>query len=127
MAQSQEPLFYPKSHIALGAGDLVQVTNFRLATTNDAKKKATLRKRNAGFTLGVETSTLSFDMEIDEEGVERDYLNMIRTGETQKVRIALPGGQQRVFTGVATSETLEQPLDDALKASIEMIGGVEET
>lgn len=124
---TQEPLFFPKAHIALGAGDLQQVTNWRLAITNDGKKKATLRKRNAGFTLGVETSTLSFDMEIDEEGIERDYLAMIRTGTTQKVRCALPGGQQLMFVGIATSKTLEQPLDDALKVSIEMIGATEET
>lgn len=124
-AQSQEFLNYPKSRIALGAGDLVQVTNFTADTTNNAKVKHTLRKKAAGATTGTEETSLKFDMDVDENGIERDYLTMIKTGTTQKVRCALPGGETRLFTGIASKETIDQPLDDAMKVSIEMVGRFE--
>jgi hypothetical protein len=119
-----EFLNYPKARIALGAGDLVQVTKFNLKTTNGAKLKHTLRRRGAGKTMGVVESTLSFDLDVDEDGIERDYLDMILTGEDQTVSIKLPGGETRTFVGTATSETVDQPIDDACTVSIEMIGNV---
>lgn len=125
MPQSQEFLNYPKARIALGAGDLVQVTNFTLDTKNGAKLKHTLRKKGAGATTGVEEGSLKFDMDVDEGGIERDYFGMLQSGAKQKVRCALPGGQTRLFVGRVASETIDQPLDDACKVSIEMIGRVE--
>lgn len=115
-------LRYPKAQMSLGAGDLVQVTNFKLTTKNNAKTKHTLRRNGAGSTLGTTDAELSFDMEVDERGQEREYAEMLFSGTAQTVRIKLPGGKVVVFTGVVNTEDLDQPLDDALKVSISMNG-----
>src|SRR5262245_9886498 len=112
---------YPRGSIAFGNGDLVQVTNVKVETTNNARLKHTLRKKGAGVTLGVEETTISFDMEINEDGPEKNYLKSIKTGEIKQLRVKIPE-ETITCNGVFTKRSLELPLDDAIKATIDFIG-----
>jgi hypothetical protein len=122
---SDTMLKYPKAAIAQGAGDLVQVTNFNLDYTNNAKLKHTLRRKASGITLGVEEGTLKFDIEIDESGMERDYITFVKTGAVKQVRAKLPGGTTLVLKGAYSQFSLDQPMDDACKLSMTFICGVD--
>jgi hypothetical protein len=116
---------FPKGQIALDSGDLIQVTNVKQETTTNAKVVHTIRRKGAGATLGVEESTLSFDAVCDEDGFERDYLKMVKKGTVKQVRIKVPG-ETLNFVGVASKRSLELPLDDAIKYTIEMVGRVDD-
>jgi hypothetical protein len=122
---ADDVLNYPKAAIAMGNGDLVQVTNFNFDFTNNAKLKHTLRRKVAGVVKGNEEGTLKFDLEIDETGPERDYFNLIKTGEIKQVRAKLPGGMTLVLKGAYQQLSLDQPLDDACKMSLTFICGAD--
>lgn len=118
--------FYPKGFVAMDNGDLVQVTSVKIDTSNNAKQIHTIRRKGAGITLGVEETTVSFDAVVDEEGVERNFFRRLQSGEIRQLRIKLPG-ETRTVDGVVKDESLELPLDDAVKYSIVFIGKQEQT
>ena len=85
-----EQLIYPKAFIAQGNGDLVQVVNFSITLTNNAKQVHTLRKKGAGITLGTQESTVSFEFVIDEDGPERNYWADVMAGTIRQLRAKGP-------------------------------------
>lgn len=105
-------------------GDLVQVTNFSLTLTNNAKMKSTLRRRNAGVVVGNFEGTLSFDIEVGPTGPERDYIGLVLSGRLKQVRAKLPGGETLVLDGAYSEWAGEQPADDAFKVSLSFMCGV---
>lgn len=115
---------YPKAAIAMDNGDLVQVTNFSINANNNAKMKSTLRRRNSGVVIGNFEGQITFDMEISESGMERDYFTLVSTGRLKQVRVKLPGGLTLVCEGAYQQIQGEQPADDAFKASLTFICGV---
>ena len=122
MADAQ--LIYPVAAIAMGNGDLQQVTNFRISYKTGAKQKHTQRRRAAGIVYGLEETEVSWDFEIDEDGPERDYWGMAQKKQIKQVRAKVPG---KTFTinGGFSSVDLDAPLDDAAKGSATMIGKLE--
>ncbi len=119
---ADDQLIFPQAYLAMGNGDLVQVTNFRVGFKNGAKQMHTLRKKGAGIVLGNPETTCSFDSAIDEDGVERDHWRSAQKGEIKQLRAKLPGGKTLVVTGAYSSVDCDGPLDDAVKVSCEFIG-----
>ena len=112
---------YPRGQIAEGSGDLLDVTNIKVSTTNNAKQVHTIRKRGAGITLGVEESTVTFEMAIGEDGQERDYFNKIKKGRVQQLRVKIPG-ETLTFTGAFNTRDLEAPLDAEINMTMTFVG-----
>lgn len=116
---------YPRGRIAMDNGDLIDVTNVKHDIKNNAKQVHTLRQKGSGVTLGLEETTVSFDAVVSEDGPERDYMKAIKKGTIKQLRIKIPGETITVI-GVASSRSLELPIDDAIKYSIEFIGHTED-
>ncbi len=115
---------YPRGRITSGSGDLIDVTNIKVTTTNNAKQVHTIaQQKGAGITLGVEETTVSFDSVISEDGQERDYFTLVRTGVISQLRIKLPLETINVEGSYKTRD-FELPLDDSIKLSMEFIGAV---
>jgi hypothetical protein len=114
---------YPRAYLAMGNGDLVQVTNWNFTYTNNAKMKSTLRRQNAGVTRGNTEGTLKFDLEVPASGPERDFFALVQSGELKQIRAKLPGGAVRVLEGAFQEIAEDQPADDAFKISMTFICG----
>lgn len=116
---------YPRGYIAMGNGDLIQVTNVKIDHTNNAKQVHTIRQKGAGITLGVEETTVSFDAVVSEDGPERDYLKMLKKGEIKQIRVKIPG-ETISINGTVSQLSKELPLDAEIKFSITFIGHTED-
>lgn len=116
---------YPRGYIAMGNGDLIQVTNVKIDHTNNAKQVHTIRQKGAGITFGVEETTVSFDSVVSEEGPERDYLSMLKRGTIKQIRIKIPA-ETITIDGAVSALSKELPLDAEIKFSITFIGRTED-
>jgi hypothetical protein len=116
-----EQVLYPRGRIALDSGDLVDVTNVKFDFTNNAKQVHTLRRPGAGYTIGTQEVTVTYDAAISEEGFERDYFNMVQRGLIKQLRLKVPGKTLNV-EGVYKQVGLELPLDSEIKQSLTFIG-----
>jgi len=113
---------YPKGAIAMGNGNLLQVTNVRhVVKTSGSKVIHTLQQSARGVFKGPEESELSFDAMSDEDGFERDYLKMVKNGTIRQLRLKVPG-ETIAFEGAATERSLELAVDNGVKYSVAMIG-----
>ena len=112
---------YPRGRIAVGSGDLIDVTNIKVTTTNNAKQVHTILQKGAGVTLGVEETTVTFDSVISEDGQERDYFALVKSGRITQLRIKIPG-ETLTVEGTYKTRDFELPLDDSIKLSMEFIG-----
>lgn len=120
MAENLES--YDQAYLAQGPGDFVQVTNFNISTTVNAKVKHTLRRAAAGVVLGRGEATVSFDLIVDETGPERAFHNDMITGREVQLRAKIPGGEVLTLDGKYGNITVDAPLDDAVKYSVGFMG-----
>jgi hypothetical protein len=116
---------FSKAFIAQGNGDLVRVTDFSIKYGNDGKQVHTLREDGAGVTFAPRASSVSFNFPIGENGFERDYIKAIQDGKILQLRCKVPGKKVLTFEGAYTSISIDAPLDDAVKGSIEFVGKLE--
>lgn len=116
-------LVYPRGRITVGSGDLIDVTNIKITTTNNAKQVHTILQKGAGITLGVTETTVTFDSVISEDGQERDYFTLVQTGVISQLRIKLPL-ETITVEGTYKTRDFELPLDDSIKLSMEFVGAV---
>lgn len=123
----REQEFYPQAYLAMGNGDLVQVTNFRVAYTTGAKQVHTIRKKGAGITFGNEECTVTFDSVISEDGPERDYWKRAKRKQIGQLRAKVPGGKVLPVSGVFSAVDLDGPLDTATKCSCTFIGALSDS
>lgn len=121
MAGDTDILTYPRARVALDNGDLVDVTNVKLDSTNNAKLVHTLRRSPAGVVLGNHETTVSMDVAVSEEGLEREYLDMVRTGTVKQVRLKVPGKTLTV-EGKFSDFGIEGPVDAEIKTTLKFIG-----
>ena len=112
---------YPRGRLATGSGDLIDVTNIKVNTTNNAKQVHTILQPGAGITKGVEETTCSFDSVISEDGQERDYFFLVKSAKIGQIRIKIPG-ETMTIEGSYKTRDFELPLDDSIKLSLEFIG-----
>lgn len=122
---ANEQALYPRGRVAFGVGDLVDVTNIKIDTTNNAKQVHTIRRRGAGFTLGTEETTVTFDLVVSEHGEERDWIDAMKRGLVKQIRLKLPG-RTMTINGAVKSVSTEMPLDDAIKQNVTFIGHLED-
>jgi len=120
-----EQLIYPQAFIAMGNGDLMQVTDFTITLTNNAKQVHTLRRKGAGITLGTEETTVSFNFKLDEDGPERNYWDDVKKGTIRQLRAKGPQVSWTI-NGAYQSVDLNAPLDDATAGSATFIGRMED-
>lgn len=118
---SQDLPIFPRGTVAMGSGDLTQVTTFKIKITNGAKLKHSLRKSPSGVTFGHREVSGSFDVEVPEAGEERDYWEMVAAGTIKTLRIKIPG--RTLAVTIATSDIeMELPSDDAIKQTVSYVG-----
>lgn len=117
--------FYPRGRIALGTGDLMDVTNIKVTTTNNNKFIHTIQQANAGIYKGNEETTVTYDAVVSDRGAERDYFHMVKQGTIKQLRIKVPGETMTVV-GMYKTRSFEIPLDDAIKMSLEFIGKLQD-
>jgi hypothetical protein len=122
---SDEQEFYPRGRLATGAGDLLNITNVKLDSSNGAKQIHTIRRKGAGITLGVEEHKLSFDLVVGEQGEERDWYEQMKQGRIKQCRIKVPG-RTITINGTVSAIGLELPLDDAIKQAISVVGHMDD-
>jgi hypothetical protein len=116
-----EQVIYPRGRIALGSGDLIDVTDVKIDLTNNAKQVHTLRRPGAGYTMGTQETTVTFNVAVSEEGPERDYVEMVQKGLIKQLRIKIPGKTINV-EGVFKNVGFELPLDSEIKQSLTFVG-----
>lgn len=121
----QELKRYPRGQIAIGNGDLQQASLARFTFTNNGRLKHTLRKTPAGFVLGTREASGSFELQVDEDGPELQVFEAIRAGEIKNFRFKLPQ-ITKTIEGIFTSVDVEEPLDDAVKFTVNFIGKLKE-
>lgn len=109
----------------MDSGDLLDVTNVKIDLTNNAKQIHTIRQKGAGFTLGTEECTVSFDLVVSENGQERDWIGALKKGTVKQIRLKVPG-QTFTVNGTVKQVGIEMPLDDAIKQSVSFIGKMED-
>jgi hypothetical protein len=113
---------FPRGAIALDNGDLIQVINVKVdQKRNGTKIVHTMRQEAAGIVLGNLETNMTWEFVNPEGGAERDYYAMLRTGKTKKVRVKVPGETFAVI-GVVHGRSLELPVDDAIKGTVEFMG-----
>ena len=112
---------YPRGQIGHGPGALVEVENVKLTNTNNAKLKHTLARTPSGYTTGTREASLSFKMNIGENGPERDFWNAMDAGSVEGFRLLLPGGLTYRVTGVVNKTDFDMPLDDAVSVDVEVM------
>lgn len=112
---------YPKGRLALGNGDLLDVTNVRHRVSNNGKLVHTIARSPSGVFKGNIDTELSFDAVVSEDGFERDYLKAVMNGEIKQLRIKVPG-ETITVKGMPTERSVEFGMDDAIKYSVNFIG-----
>lgn len=121
---SDDMPLYPKGSIAMLNGDLQDVVNVKIVQKNGGKIIHTMRVPSAGVFIGNHETDVTFEAVVSQNGPERDYFADIKAGKIRKLRIKIPGETFSVI-GMATERSLELPLDDAIKYSINFIGRTE--
>jgi hypothetical protein len=123
---SDELQQFPRGVVAMGNGDLTQVTNLKVKASNNAKLKHSLRKSPSGFVLGNKECSGSFDLDVPETGEERDWWGMVKDGTVKQLRIKIPGTTKAINI-VASDLDLELPTDDAIHETVSFIGEIVDT
>jgi hypothetical protein len=95
---------YPSAFLAMGNGDLTEVTDFTVNLTNGAKIHNTLRKPGAGVLTAPPNSTCSFNGKIPETGPERNFWKDCIQRKIKQLRAKLPGGVTTLVLNGSFSE-----------------------
>lgn len=114
---------YPRGRIALGSGDLLDVTNIKVTHTNNSKQVHTINRSGTGIVKGNEETTVSYDCVVSETGQERDYFQLVKTGAIVQLRVKLPL-ETITVEGAYKTRSFDLPLDDSIKLSLEFIGSM---
>ncbi len=118
---SEQMLFFPKAKAAFGAGDLQDVYDTNLASTDGRKLVPTLRRNPAGWTEGAHSTNLTLKSAISEEGFERSYLKKWKKGDIVQIRLKVPG-QTLVVEGVLTNPVVTSNVDNFIDFTISLLG-----
>ncbi len=121
---NREQKKYPQAFLAQGNGDLMQVTDFNVTTSNKGKQVHTLRQPQAGVVKGKPETKVTFNFVIDEDGIERPYIEDVLDGTIRQLRGKLPGGKTVTIDGMYTDCALNAPLEDATNGSCTFVGKI---
>lgn len=115
---------YSKGSIALGSGDLLDVTDVKVDVT-DGSKLVHVMRGVSGVVQGNEEATITFNARVSEDGEEADWLALVKKNMIKQLRIKLDGRTMTV-NGKFQSVGYELPLDDAVTVSLTFIGKVDD-
>jgi hypothetical protein len=115
------PVLYYKAQLALGSGNLMDVTNFRIEFMDNSKKVNTFG--GEGIFQGSQDSTLSFDFSVGQYGEEADWVDMVKTLSIKQFRFKVPS-RTLTFEGKISNYSLESTLDSEIKGSVTVIGNL---
>lgn len=123
--QAPAQLLYPQAYLAMENGDLQQVTDFRITLSVNARILHLFRQPASGLIFGPQEARGSFNFAIDEEGIERRYVDALLNRKRKQLRAKLPGGQILILRMGFAAVDLDGPLDDATKGSCTWLGRCE--
>jgi len=118
---SDELPVFERGAIAMGNGDLIDVTNVTVTQKRTVTVVHTLRKQAAGLFLGNEETDGTFDSTIPPTGLERDYYAMLKKGQIKTIRLKIPGETFSIVCAVET-RTITMPDDAPIKCVIAFKG-----
>ena len=116
---------YDVASIAMGSGDLLQVTNFEITVSTNVKQISTLRKKGAGTFKGEETCSVTFDAKIGEFGEEADWLALVKKRQVKMLRAKVPN-RTMTINGEFGEVKISSSLDDAIGYSLSFSGHMDD-
>ncbi|MEA3225134.1 MAG: hypothetical protein U9Q07_04225 [Planctomycetota bacterium] len=111
--------------IAMGSGDLISVTNFEITTTVNVKQVSTLRQKGAGTFKGEETTTVTFDCAIGENGEEADWIALVKQRQFKALRAKVPN-RTMTINGEYGEVKITSTLDDKITYSLSFVGHMDD-
>lgn len=117
-------LDFPRGQVAMNGGDLVQVQDATLDIVNGGKVISTLRSNPAGFVKGNLVATLKFNGVVSEDGPERDWPEMVATGDPQQVIFKAVPGTKYTIDCNATDMNLSLTMEEGTKFSVTLMGAL---
>lgn len=126
MGAEQDPLFYPRGRVAMGAGDLNDAYDIAIARAKGVKQESTLRMDPAGTSRGPKTGSITFKSKISETGFERDYDGPYERHENVQVRVKIPG-KTYVCVGQLDDLNVTSNVDGAIDFSCKIVGSINTT
>jgi hypothetical protein len=121
MADVNDFADYPKGRMAMGSGDLIDVTDITVTWEDGEKSVSTLRQNPAGSTGGARSCKVTFNSAVSHAGFERDYFGKYDKREVLEFRFKVPG-KTFVVTGRLTSPELGTSVDDFTKSKWMVVG-----
>jgi len=120
---TEEQIIYPRGQVALGNGDLLDVVEVSIDTTDNSKQVHTIRRKGGGDTQGVEETTVNFKAVVGEDGEEADWLKKVKKSAIDQLRLKIPGRTITV-NGKFSTANYSLPLDDAIMVDVTMVGHI---
>lgn len=121
MASNSELKNHPRGQIGFGAGDLQSATLGKFTVTNNGKLKHTLKLSPSGFVKGNTECSGTIEMDISEDGLERDVFDLVESGTEVPFRFKMPG-LSKTIAGKAVSVDSDFPTDDAVHIVFSFVG-----
>lgn len=105
----------------MGAGDLIDVHDINLTSTDGEKVVATLRQNPAGSVGGARMTKLTFKSKISEAGFERTYRKDWKKRTVKQARLKV-AGETWIVTGRFTEPSIVSNVDSEIEFQISIIG-----
>lgn len=118
---SDDYKLFPKGRLAMGGGDLQDITEIQQKESNGAKNIGTMRNPTAGAAEGEHTNEMTWKGVVSQDGFERDFRAAKRKMKVVQMRFKLPG-ETITQTGVITSLEVTSNKDGAIEYSCTHIG-----
>lgn len=115
---------YARARIAMGSGDLFDVTDFTADIKVATKAIHTLRQDTAGIFKGPVEATVSFNAAVSELGLEADWLRAVGKRSQKQLRVKIPN-QTLTFTGEFESLGIKGSTDAETTVALSFIGRVD--
>jgi len=115
---------FTRARIAMGSGDLFDVTNFTADIKSPAKAIHTLRQDVAGIFKGPVEASISFDAPVSDLGLEADWLRAVGKRSQKQLRVKIPN-KTLTFTGEFESLGIKGSSDSETTVSLSFIGRVD--
>lgn len=119
MADNQVP-YMPRGQVSVGSGTLQFATTASFTADNGAKLKHSLRRSPCGYTKGVNEISGKIELDISEDGPERDFWQMYKDGKPVEFIFEIPN-DDRTLNCVTKTIATDFPNDDSVHQSIDFI------
>jgi hypothetical protein len=122
MASNDQLVQFPRGQVSFGSGPLQNCTDFSSTTTNGGKLVSTLRRNPGGFVLGKKAVSFDMNLQVDEDGDERDWEDLVDKGTPQTIRLKIPGGATRSLRCIIIEVGTKFTIEDGVARPIKGVG-----